>query len=78
MKFIMKTHSITLNRNGPSGGFAYGIFVNDLIGCPLFERMYLPTNLLPFVSVIRSSSDVKADKNPNTLRIDNKILVARG
>lgn len=64
----------TLKRNGPSGGFAYGMFVNDLIGFPLFDRMYLPTNLLPFVSVTRSSSDVKVNTSPNPLRIANKTV----
>lgn len=64
----------TLKRNGPSGGFAYGMFVNDLIGFPLYDRMYLPTNLLSFVSVTRSSSDVKGNTSPDPLRIANKTV----
>lgn len=59
-----KTFIYTLNRRGPSGGFAYGIFVNALIGRPLYDRRYRPINLLPFDNVTRSSLEIKVDTNP--------------
>lgn len=63
----------TLNRSGPIGGFAYGIFVNALIGLPLFDRIYFPSNLLPLESVTRRSSDVIVKTKPNKFKHRTKI-----
>lgn len=50
---------------------AYGIPMNAFIGLPLCDRNALPTNLLPFGKVTRSSSDVRAIITQNKLHINN-------
>lgn len=66
-----------MNRKWSTGGFAYGIPLNDLIGLPLWDLRYRPTNLLPFDSVTRNSSDVKLKTSPNKLKTESEITVAR-
>lgn len=68
---------LTLKRNEPMGGFAYGTFVNPLIVRPLNDRRYLPTNLLPFGSVTRSSSEMKAKTRLVQLTMINRFKSVR-
>lgn len=56
----MNQMPFTLNRSGPIGGLAYGTPKNAFIDRPPCDRSVLPTNLLPFGNVTRSSSDVLA------------------
>lgn len=67
----------TLNRSLPIGGFANGILVNALIGLPLCDRRYFPTNLLPFDSETRKSLDAIVQTKLNVLKLNSKITAIR-
>lgn len=63
----------TLNRRSPTGGLAYGILVKALIGLPLWDLKYFPSNLLPFDNVTLKSSEVTHKITPNAAQFSNKI-----
>lgn len=73
----MSIDEFTWNRKLPSGGFAYGILVNALIGRPLYDLRYLPINLFPFVNVIRKSFDVIVQTEPNVHKITSETKIRR-
>lgn len=55
--FTLRYTELTLNRNGPTGGFAYGIPEKLFIALPPLDSINLPINLFPFVNVTLNSSD---------------------
>lgn len=65
----------TLKRKSPSGGFAYGTFVNALIGLPLYDRRYLPINWFPLANVTRKSFDVIVHAKSNIHKINNRVTI---
>lgn len=76
-RFEIELIELTLKRSGPTGGLAYGILVNALIGRPLSDRRNFPINLLPFDKVTRSSSDVNVKTKVEMHTSESKIASAR-